>query len=184
MIATCGAETVSLKDLKRALSFYQSMQRLDVAFKQTKILKDMSLKLESEGQLTIQFPDRVEWKIIKPQPMTVELENQKVKITSSSGSQTFSQSENPSAKDRRSFGSMLSWLKLDAEEIWQNFTIKKTGPRRYVFLAKNQRESLMKSLEMELTKNGHLAKIVFIETSSDEIHILFNKPKVVYRPAR
>lgn len=183
-VGTCNAAPVTLKELKRVLAYYQSIEQLDVDFKQTKILKDINMKLESEGHLTLKFPDRVEWKVTKPQAMLVELENQKIKITSASGSQSFSQNENPSAKDRRSFESILNWLRLDADGIYQRYIINSASKRRYNFVAKDKSEPVIKALDMELTGNGHLAKLVFHEVSGDEIHILFNKPKVVYRRTR
>jgi hypothetical protein len=183
-LAAPSPRNVSVDDLKKALTLYHSISRLDVDFQQTKTLKDMDLKLKSEGHLTLSLPQRVEWKILKPTPLTVELEKDKITIHSGSGTQVFSQAENPSAKDRESFQTLLTWLKLDAEEINRKYDVTLTGPGQYRFTSKNPDEPVMKSLEMKLSKAGHVQELRFHEASGDQVQIRFAKPKVTYRRTR
>jgi len=170
---------VAKPELEKALAFYQSIKKLEVDFKQTKILKDIQLELTSEGHMTMILPDHVQWKILKPEPMTVDLDQQKITIHSSSGKQTFSQAENPSARDRKSFATMLSWLKLDAGAIMSQYEVQKTAARRFHFIAKDKEEPMLKSIELELTAAGHVATLLFQEVSGDEIRLEFKKPKVI-----
>lgn len=174
------AKPVDVTELKKALSFYQSIERLDVDFKQTKTLKDIQLGLKSEGHLTLNLPDHVTWMVVKPQKMTVDLVQDKITIQGPSETQTFSQSQNPSAKDRRGFATMLSWLKLDADAIAARFNVNQTDTHHYLFAAKDP-EPMFKSLEMELSPAGHVNKLIFHEASGDEIKIQFSKPTVKYR---
>lgn len=178
------SEAVRLLDvnqLQRALAFYQSIKHLEVDFKQTKILKDLNLRLASEGHLTLALPDRVIWKIEKPQSMSVDLNQEKITIQSSTNTQTYSATENPSVQDRQNFATMLSWLKLDARAIAGKYEVRELAKRRYLFIAKETKAAVLKSLEMELTPAGHVAKLIFQEISGDEMRIQFAKPKVVHR---
>ncbi len=183
--ALAAASTpVGREELKTALARYQAIKRLDVDFKQTKSLKDLNLTLNSEGHLNLIPPDHVQWKITKPQPLTVDLEQQKITIRSASGTETFSQSENPSEKDRKSFAMMLTWLKLDADAILQKYTVSKLKSRTFRFVTKDPGEPMLKSLEMELTEAGHVATLLFQEASDDEMRLVFARPKVIYRKAK
>lgn len=179
--AHAASKAVTKPELEKALAFYQRIQKLDVDFKQTKTLKDIQLDLKSEGHMTMTLPDHVQWKIHKPEPMTVDLEQQKITIHSGSGTQTFSQDQNPSAKDRKGFATMLSWLKLDSSAIMNHYDVTQLAPRKYRFTAKDKDEPMLKSLEMELTSSGHVAQLLFQEVSGDEIRLQFSKPKVVFK---
>jgi outer membrane lipoprotein-sorting protein len=172
---------VTVEELQKALTKYQAIERLDVDFKQTKTLKDIQLDLKSEGHLTLKMPAAVEWKILKPQPMTVILADQKITIQSASSTQTFSQAENPSAKDRQSFQTMLTWLKLDAAAISDKYNVTETGPREYRFVAKDPKEPVVKSLAMKMDPSGHVANLLFEEVSGDSIQLNFSMPKVTYK---
>ena len=172
---------VSAEQLEQALTKYQAIERLDVDFKQTKTLKDIQLDLKSEGHLTLELPGRVVWKVLKPQPMTVNLEQEKITIESPTSKQTFSQAENPSAKDRQTFATMLTWLKLDAHAIAEKYTVLETGKNRFRFLSKDPNEPVIKSLEMQMDGAGHVAHLLFEEVSGDSIKLQFAKPKVIYK---
>ena len=172
---------VTQPELQSALKLYQNIQKLDVDFKQTKTLKDIQLDLKSEGHMTMTLPDHVQWKILKPEPMTVDLQQQKITIHSATNTQTFSQDQNPSAKDRKSLATMLSWLKLDAGAIMSQYDVVQLAPHKFRFTAKDKDEPMLKSLEMELTPAGHVAVLLFHEASGDEIRLQFAKPKVVLK---
>lgn len=180
VVAAATPQPVSVEELSQALKQYRSLEGLDVAFKQTKTLKDMDIKLHSDGHLSLSLPDKVEWKILKPTPLTVVLEKEKITINSASGSQVFSQAENPSAKDRQGFLTLLTWLKLDATEISEKYRVTKTGPRQFRFEAKNPQEPVLKALEMKLATSGYVSELFFHEVSGDDVTIIFGKPKVRY----
>lgn len=164
--------------LQKILNFYKSISSMEVDFKQTKTLKDIDLKLQSEGTLKVVPPKFVQWKILKPEPLTVELEDQKITIQSSSKTQTFSQSEGPSAQDRKSFSRMLSWLKMDAQAIAEGYDIWQSGESRYRFTSKDEKEPAVTALDMQLDKSGYVTMLKIEEASGDEIQIHFKKPKV------
>jgi len=172
---------VDLATLQKALKSYQSIDRLDVDFKQTKILKDINLELKSEGHLTVKAPDQVEWKIVKPEPLTVTLEQQKVTVKSSSGTQSYQQSENPSTKDRESYATLLTWLKLDAGAIADKYNVTELAKNHYRFVSKDPHEAMIKALEMEMAPDNHVSKLIFDEVSGDQMRLAFGKPKVTYR---
>ena len=172
---------VTVAELQNALAKYQAIENLEVDFKQTKILKDIQLQLKSEGHLSLSPPGRVEWKILRPQPLSVILVDQKVTMKSASGTEEYSQAENPSAKDRRSLSSMLIWLKLDAKAIAQSYEVTEMASHLYRFVAKDTHEPVVKALEMKMDESGHVANLLFEEVSGDSIQLAFSKPNITYQ---
>ncbi len=173
-----GAAPVSVEDLRTALKKYQGMSSLDVDFKQTKTLKDMDFKVESEGHMSIEMPDVVRWQMTKPSSMKVELNREHITIESDTGKNQIDSTAIPPAQ-RQEFLNMFSWLKLDADVIAKNYTVTRLGPNQYNFAA-NDGASLFKSLEMTLDKDGHVKDMRFREKSDDEMFLRFSKPKVKY----
>ena len=178
---TARAAPVTAPELAKHLAYYKSIERLDVDFKQVKVLSDLDLKLRSEGHLSLKFPDHVEYRISKPEPLRVELDKQKISIFSPDGMQTFSQSENPSAKDQKNFATMLSWLRLDAASISEKYTIIETSAHHFHFVAKEPQEMMMKALDMEVAPDGHVIHLTFFEVSGDQLRLDFGVPKVTRR---
>lgn len=173
------AAPVDANQLKKALAKYQAMASLEVHFHQIKTLKDIQLKLESDGVLKVQLPNRVEWKVQKPQRLDMILEQDKVTLKSEGKEETFRASEG-SAKDRRAFTDLLNWLRLDADALVKDYEVSETGPRTYRFSAKNSGTG-MKALTMKIGAAGAVETLTFDEASGDEIHIVFGAPKVKYR---
>lgn len=179
MLSSAGASSAfDAVALKRVLSKYQSMSSLQVAFKQTKTLKDIQLKLESEGVLKVQLPNKVEWKITKPQPLEMMLDQETITLSSDGKTSVFRMSEG-STKDQRAFHAMLNWLRLDADALLKDYDVTELGKNRYRFAAKKG-DTGMKALIMTVNKNGHVETLTFEEIAGDEILIRFGAPKVVY----
>ncbi len=176
--ATSILTPVGKAELQRVLGKYQAMSSLEVSFKQTKTLKDIQLKLESEGVLKVQLPNTVEWKIQKPQPLEMLLDKDVIKLKSDGKESIFHASEG-SAKDQRAFHDLLNWLRLDASAILENYNVVQEGKNRYRFHAKNS-ASGMKSLVMNLNRIGHVETLSFEELAGDEIAIRFGTPAVKY----
>src|SRR5262245_53539473 len=105
-----AAADVSVSELRQALTHYQKIERLDVDFKQTKHLSDLAMDLESTGHLSLSPPDHVEWRILKPEPIRVELQAGRITIHGAGGTETYN-SADAKDKDRRRMESMLNWLK-------------------------------------------------------------------------
>lgn len=173
-----AAQSVSSEALSKVLNAYQNISHLEVDFQQTKKLKDIDLKLESSGILKVDPPHGVLWRVIKPNPVMVTLSQQTIVIQTASGTQTFSQSENPSEKDRKSFSNMLGWLKLDAEAISNQYEVTQPGPSQYRFVAKDKKATSLQNLEMQMTPEGHIRVLKIEEESGDSIEIRFGKPKI------
>jgi hypothetical protein len=179
LFAAFSAE-VGVEDLRKALSRYQAIEKLDVDFKQTKHLSDLALDLNSEGHLSLRRPDHVEWKITKPESLSVELEGGRIRIHGAKGDETFDSADAQEA-DRRRMEALLNWLKLDADAIARDFTIEKKDTTHFTFTAKPGHPSLVTALEMELAASGHVTKLLFRERSGDEIRLSFGTPKLVYK---
>lgn len=155
------------------------MENFEVPFKQVKMLKDLQLKLESEGFLKVHLPNKVEWKVTKPQPLELTLEENRITIRSDGKVDKFDASEG-SVKDQKGFRDLLDWLRLDADGLLKNYKVTQLGPNRYKFESLNPGIG-MKALTMSLGKSGHVSSLSFEELGGDEILISFGHPKVKYR---
>ncbi|HMN68959.1 MAG TPA: outer membrane lipoprotein carrier protein LolA [Bdellovibrionales bacterium] len=171
-----AAETVSSPELRAALEKYRAKTRLEVDFHQVKTIADMDLKLTSSGHLSVQRPNRVEWKVTRPEVMTVVLENEKIAVTADGKTEEFDAKQAASGKDRKSFQELLAWLKLDADILLNKYEITKLGVGRYRFQPRDK-DATLKDLEMTLARAGHVEKLSFVEASGDHIEISFGKPK-------
>lgn len=178
---------VSPEHLKQALKKYEGLETLETSFKQVKTVKGMDLKLDSEGTLKITFPNKVEWKVTKPEKVTVVLIGDRIQISSDGKTQEFRASEG-SAKDQAAFQDLLRWLKLDADGILRAYNVMETSggqkPRVFNFIPKESAGVPLKNLFLTLSADGHMEKLFFNETSGDDIAIKFSKPKLKYRATR
>jgi outer membrane lipoprotein-sorting protein len=170
---------VSVEALKKALAKYQNVKTLDVDFHQTKTIKDMKGgKLESSGHLRVERPARVLWKIVRPEPLNVTLDAEKIVITGSDGStETFKAADAASPRDRRNLEDMLNWLKLDAVAISSSFNVMRLNATTLVFEPKHE-GAAMKKLEMSLNPKGDVRELKFLEASGDEMTLSFGQPKI------
>ncbi len=170
-----------MADLKKALANYQVISRLEVDFKQTKILKGMKTKLESSGRLILERPGKVEWRVLDPQELTVILEPGKIAVTNAEGkTETFSIGEVGNPRDQRNLEDMLNWLKLDADLIAAAYDVTRVDATTLDFQAKRA-DSAMKKLRMKLTPKGDVRELKFTEASGDEMVIAFGTPKFTAR---
>jgi outer membrane lipoprotein-sorting protein len=167
-------------NLKTALAKYQNIERLDVTFEQTKTLKDMDLKIKSSGNLTLVPPGKVEWNVIKPQPLFVTLEPGKITVTADGKTETYKPGQGGTQADRKNLEDLLNWMRLDAEAIERDYFVAQEDPGVFTFQSRREGASL-KHLTMWLTKNGDVKKLVFQEASGDKMEIAFGTPKVKTR---
>lgn len=184
LTASASAEfkPVSAAELKNALAKYRAMTHLQVAFKQKKFLKDMDMALESRGDLDIEPPSRVVYRITEPAKMTVTLTPQEIKIESGSGAdrsvQTIKTGSIPGESEKRSLQAMVTWLKLDPDGLDRDYRVGKDPSGRFRFDPRVPEQSPFQNLEMQLSSEGHLKQLVMQEKSGDRIEFFFEKPKV------
>jgi outer membrane lipoprotein-sorting protein len=181
LTAYAAPQPVSVDELKSTLHLYQSISQLDVDFHQTKTLKDLGIQLQSSGTLKVSPPDTVLWRVLKPSPVTVTLNHGTVVIQTASGTQKFSQDENPSEKDRQNFNNMLSWLKLDADAISKQYEVTKLDATHLQFSAKQKEGNSIQRIHLQLTPSGNIANLKMDEASGDTIDIRFGTPKIQRR---
>jgi len=174
------ATPVSEAALAEKLKFYASIRTFEADFKQRKELREMGMEMKSEGRLTLRRPSTVIWEILKPARVKVELGTKEIKITSGEGAnatvQSFSSDQLPDDKGASSMRDLVAWLKLDAKALSEQYVITKTPADRYLFEPRKPGPFL--SMEMALSKKGHLETLVLNETSGDRMTLTFAKPRV------
>lgn len=181
-LQSASQRTVSETELSEKLKLYQKIKTLKTNFHQTKHVKDLDLDLQSEGSLVLIRPERVVWKIKKPSPTELILENRKIEMTSGEGSnkktQNFSLDGAMDPAITKSLLSMIAWLKLDLAAIRDAYTIYGLEKDTYQCVPKDEKGSVFKSLTLSLHSKGHMQKLLIEEKSGDHIEIAFDEPKI------
>jgi len=166
---------VTKTELADKLAYYRSIQVLHTKFHETKTLKGMNIKIKSDGNLTVQRPNKVIWEVVQPSPITVILDNQNVKILDGSG-KTETYQMDGGAKE--SLKPLVAWMRLDPEELALNYDVFAMSDNRYRFQPKETAKSPFLALQMTLKANSYVEKLEIEETSGDHLEIRFEKPRI------
>ena len=175
--SAAASRPVTREELAKQLTYYQSISELNAKFTETKTLKDMALKLESDGELTVVRPvagtthSQVVWRVIHPSALTVTLSEGSVKIVSGDG-KTENYAIEGSAKE--SLKALVAWLKLDPEELIQSYRISQEADGAYRFEPKG--EASIAAMVMTLQPGSYLEQLRIEEKSGDSLLIRFQKP--------
>lgn len=173
---------MSLPELKQALHFFQSIERLNVTFKSTKILKDINVKIESAGSLLVERPNKVVWSVKTPSPVQVDLDATQIQIQAGTGdTKTIQKLELSALKGtsaENSLAALVSWLKLDADKIYELYLPEKLSKNRYRFTTRKQEDSPIRAMEAELGEQGDMRKLKVLEKTGDEMNIRFGIPQI------
>lgn len=165
-------------DFRSALKNYRDMERLDVAFQQTKTLKDIDVTIKSSGSLTVQMPDRVEWRILKPSPLTVEISKDHITMNDGAGRNRIAADSIPAAQ-RAQFFALFDWLRMDADAILQSYRVEKSAEGRFA-LVPLKPDAFLLGMNITLNTKGHVETMRLLEKSGDELLFEFGKPKIRY----
>lgn len=173
-------------ELADKLRFYASIASLEADFHQVKDLKDMGMRMKSEGRFRLEPPSgAVVWEVRKPAHVKVELDAKGIRITSGDGAQatiqTFRAEEMPKGGDAASLHDLVAWLKLDAHALAEQYEIARLPDDRFLFTPR--KPGPFRTMEMALAKDGHLKTLVLDEASGDRMTIAFEKPRVVRKAA-
>jgi hypothetical protein len=166
-------------ELASRLKFYESIQRLVAKFHETKTIKNMSLKLESDGELTIDRskarPNLVIWKVTRPSPLTVSLTQGKLDIVGADGK---AESYSMEGAARDSLQALVAWLRLDPEELAKTYLVTDLGGERFRFAPRKGSELPIQSIQMKLEAGSYLEELEIMESSGDRLVIRFEKPRI------
>lgn len=188
MSADDARKPLSLAELKSALGFYDNLKTLDAAFSQKKTLRSIGTTIDSSGWLHLErHPGKVVWRVEKPSAVEVALSEGTMRITQDAGKPnahvTELNAKNAFADEgKESMRQMTAWLNLDAEALFAQYKIYRTGFSMYRFEPQNASSralSPFKSLAMVLNRAGHLESLSLEERSGDLIQIKFAKPNIV-----
>ena len=180
IVFAASESPVTETQLAEKLRFYATIGTLEADFHQVKDLKELGMKMTSEGRLILKRTDSVIWEVTKPARVKVELGTTGIRITSGEGAtatvQNFPIEQMPNDKNTSSLHDLVAWLKLDAHALSTEYTITKTTSDHFVFTPK--KVGPFKSMEMDLSGAGHLERLVLNETSGDEMIMTFARPRV------
>ncbi len=155
-------------ELSEKLKLYRAVKQLDVNFTQLKHLAEMNLDLKSSGRLSVNSSGEVRWEIQKPSAVTVQIDAEKVQITSRDDNHVFQLKEISQDNVARGIGLMLPWLKLDAKTLASEYKITKVSGAIYDFEPKKPAPPMIK-MTAEIAKDGHVRRLKLFETSGDSV---------------
>lgn len=174
---------ISEQELAARLKHYRGIPDLRVGFRQIKWMGDMGIRIESRGELRLQRPDKVTWRVTKPSPLLVRLDGGHIHLEEGEGSdrrvEDFSTGALQGDRGARALAGMIAWLELDAHAIASRYEIREVGPRTFRFIPRSGTDAFT-GLELRLSPDGNLDRMVIDEASRDRLEIDFGRP----RPAR
>lgn len=180
-----ASRAVDAAELNDALKLYRSMTELNVEFEQNKHLKDIAMDLKSSGRLKVLPPDLVVWEILKPSPLSVKIDHDRVQIESGSGAskttQTLALSEMGKDRATQGLGVLMPWLLLDSKRLAEDYRISETEKKSFSFEPRSSKPKFFTRIEARLGRSGALQSLLLTELSGDTLEIKFNEPKISRR---
>lgn len=173
---------LTLAELSTVLGKYRSISVLRVNFTQTKILKDMDLKLVSHGKLTVVRPAKVIWEIKDPSPLTVTFDQSDLQIQSGTGStqKTEHYQIRSGQQGFSALKALSAWLNVDVDALYKDYTILSTDNNQYLFKPK-QKGIPFESILAKVGSSGHLEGLTLNELSGDQLELRFDNPEITHR---
>ncbi len=180
--AESAPQPVTEQELSQKLRLYRSIHTLEVSFTQKKVIKDIDVRLTSEGRFKIIRPEKIIWEITKPSPVKVTFDKAEIRIESGAGASQHSQvlklGDSLPDKAAKSLAGLVAWLDLDAKKLHAQYVIFHAGAQAFRFEPRQKEGSPFKDLLMTLGGDGHLKQLAIQETSGDTLDIEFGVPKI------
>lgn len=176
LCAVATAAPLAPKEVAGKLALYESIATLRSRFRQTKLLKDVNLKLDSEGELTLVRPDKVTWAIRKPARMEVSLDGRTVTLTSADKSETYTLGENPDDTVSRGLMGLIAWLRVDVNALNAAYEFTQLEGGEYLCTPRESAGAPFRAMKLKIHDAGHVEKLVLDELSGDSLTIQFDKP--------
>lgn len=195
MIAMGSASVVAsrngfdLEDMKLA-----NFRELKGRFKQTKIIKELGVEINTEGRFHILKPSPgvsvFHWDIEKPRASRICIDGTGIVIDSEGGNP---QGKSAKRKDLRfsevgkeagdQIANLLKVIIMDEGRIPEDFTVEKKD-RHFVLSPKKKEGAFFESVTVEIAKSGLVQNVDIREKSQDEIHLHFMDLKVKHEVIR
>lgn len=166
--------------LEKYLLPYAKVNKLSAQFKQKKRIKDLDIELLSEGKMIFEKPQKIQWIITKPSPIEVQIDAEKISISSSKAGQRQTQilqlSQISENQNTMGFSLFVPWIQRDAAKILSVYKVAQINDHHLVFTSK--KPSLFRSIDMRTGKNGLIEKMTFLENTEDSLEISFQAIKI------
>jgi outer membrane lipoprotein-sorting protein len=183
-VAAGSATSVTRDQLKAGLLAYASISKLEATFNQTKTIKEIGVVIKSEGRMTLSRPGKVTWEVTRPSRVKVVLDEKEVRIESGSSSdanaQVFPVGGAVSDEVGGKMAEVLAWLRLDADRLYDDYSVTSVGPNQFCFTPKERLKSLFGELKLTLGKEGVVRRLEIKEKSGDLLEIDF-RTRVIER---
>jgi hypothetical protein len=160
--------------LLKILNAHQKKIPVKKRFTQTKSIKEMDLKLESEGQLEVKSPGHATWTILKPAYLSVEVSPEEIKIFNDAKGTPRVIKKNNSASSEMEGGDWLKILMEKPEKILDSFDVTLSGADRYHLISKKKNQGF-DFVELVFTKTSDLREVKIQENADDSLTIHFKE---------
>ena len=176
------AADLPLEKLKSELSVYQKNHSISGQFLQTKFIKELSLKLKSEGHFNViqqkNKPDFIFWQILKPEEINICITGATLFIQTKNANKSETIEQNLSdieANDPTGMAKLHSLMIVDSEVLFKKFNITKIK-NTLTLKTKNQKDNINK-IELTLNNNKLIEEVQVFDQNGDILKIQFIKLK-------
>ena len=168
---------LNLEQLRTLFKPYESVSELQVSFQQRKTISGLKKPLLSEGELRLQKPDFVQWTVLKPSFLRIEMQKKQMRLETGSDPKN-KRTQVLSESETGSLTSLVAWMRMDAGLLAEQYQVTSLGSRRYAFVPKNPASFPMEKMEIEMGAQDFLKTLTLFEKSGDRIEITFATPQV------
>ena len=169
-------------EIRQELTPLQAFSLLKGHFEQIKTIKDLNVSIKTTGEYELSKDQSgqvmVRWKIQKPEPMNICIDVKQI-VFDNLGlhKKTTLKLEEVSQQDSSGMTKLMSLIRLDPQEMNQNFNIDKKKSLLIV-TPKELKANSFKKAEIELDHGKNLKSVNLVESNEDTLQIQFTKTKV------
>lgn len=179
-----AATELSPQTVELRLKSYVGITGFRARFTQVKHLKDMALDLTSEGQLTVIRPHKVIWRVDRPSPLEMTLEERAIHLVQGQGAarreQHWKLGNEIGEADLKGIHDLMAWLRLDIPAINAAYRLTEVKPGELRCAPReNSPHSPFVAMNLRLNPKGHLERLILEERSGDSLEITFSAPEKV-----
>ncbi len=171
ILSTGQAAPLTAVQLKEMLKKYQKDLFLQGQVKQEKLIKELDLRLKSEGLFEIHKSSAqgltIDWNIKKPENLHVCIEGSTLYIQDSNQKAPIQQDLNKvDDQSQGSFAVLRTLMEMDTDRLLKDFSVYKAKDQLTL-------ESKKVTVHISLNKDDLFKQIKFVEASGDELKIDF-----------
>ncbi|MCX6112776.1 MAG: outer membrane lipoprotein carrier protein LolA [Proteobacteria bacterium] len=171
------------EEIKQQFKKLNELANFEVAFQQTKMLKDLNFTIKSSGNLKVSKPSNIVWKVTQPSYLEVNIDPDTVTIVSkemdgTTQKQIYKYDKRPkNAEGYSSLLNLMSLLSMNIEQLVKEYDIVEKSKKKFLFTPK-LKSDVFKNILVQLGNDNLIKRVDLQESSGDTINIIFQGYKI------